>query len=207
MPFEASKIVIAVKHPTVCEASRRIFVSPTPSNAAFASGPALSPGRLTSRSAGPLRTWMEEWSGCDATTTSSSSSCRSSPPSTSSCYLPASLDDRQAAACRPAAARRAPLLPGRRSTVFSPAGLCRSPHRRRDDLHGGRPASSPPFISSSLVSAVLQLPFETYGENGQTSSHQSNFPAADPRRPQVAAGKPAQAALPPRRRYELLLLF
>lgn len=77
------------------------------------------------------------WRRLPTSLSSSSSSCRSSPPSTSSCYLPASLEDRQAAARRPAAARRASLLPGRRSTLSPPLGA----------LHGGRPASCLPLDS------------------------------------------------------------
>lgn len=173
--------------------------SPTLVNAARVAFP---PSRHFDVTAARLRTWMEEWSGSDRAP-SSSSACP--PPSTSSSYLPASLDDRQAAARRPAAARRAVSEPGRRLTFFHRRFFAAPPSARPSPRAGQRVRSRPGNYTRVPVlhffaSFVFLLPFKTYGENGQTSSHKSNFPAADSRRPQIAAGKPAQAALPPRRR-------
>lgn len=126
-------MALTTKNPTVFKCTASACFSPTLVNAARVAFP---PSRRFDVTAARLRTWMEEWSGSDRAPSSSSSSARS-PPSTSSSYLPASLDDRQTAARRPAAARRAVSEPGRRLTFFhrrfSPL------HRRRDHLHG--PAS------------------------------------------------------------------
>lgn len=86
-----------------------------------------------------------------------------------------------------------------------------SEHRRRlfhlRGISTRRPASSGASFLFSwggiqvFASFALQLPFKTYGENGQTSSYKPNFSAADSRCAQIPAGKPAEAAFPPRWRY------
>lgn len=119
------------------------------------------------------------------------------PPPSSSSYLPASLGDRQPTARRPAAAR-------------SPVSLRPDPRRCFCRLRAppqSRLASSVASLlgggNSVFASFVLQLPFKTYGENGQTSSYKPNFPAADSRRAEIPAGKSSEAAFPSRWRYGL----
>lgn len=73
-----------------------------------------------------------------------------------------------------------------------------------EDLHGtasefGRVSFG--WEIQVIASFFLQLPFKTYGENGQTSSFKHNFPAADSRRPEIPAGKSSEAAFSSRRRY------
>lgn len=112
--------------------------------------PALSAGRLTSRSAGPLRTWTVEWSGCDGASPPlppppppPAVALHLPPPPPAICQ-PAPTTDK-AAARRPAAARTATSPSSLDCLPPPPPYFCRrSLHRRRDDLHGGRPPSSPP---------------------------------------------------------------
>lgn len=104
----------------------------------------------------------------------------------SSSYLPASLEDGATAAERPAAAQS--LKRGRR--VFRFPRLDRLVSLFACVFPGG-------IVNLVSASLALQLPVKKYGENGQTSSCKPNFPAADPRRAEIPAGKPAEAAVPP----------
>lgn len=135
-----------------------------------------------------LRTWTEK--------------CRSSataplPPPSSSSYLPASLDDRPPTARRPAATLRGVASPSHlRRWIFLPVGT--STGRLASLL-----ASILEGINQVFASFLLQLPFTTYGENGQTCSYKPNFLATDSWRTEIPAGKPPEAAFPPRWRYGL----
>lgn len=134
--------------------------------------PALSAGRLTSRSAGPLRTWMVEWSGCDGASPPlppppppPAVALHLPPPPPAICQ-PAPTTDK-AAARRPAAARTAtspssldclPLPPP--SSVLLPPLAPPSARRSARGSASEFPPLPSPFIASSLVSVVLQSPFE-----------------------------------------------
>lgn len=97
--------------------------------------------------------------------------------------------------------------PRRRSQSRRTSWCCAVPKTRASCLSISPSGSTREFVrvcfsgggTVNLVSAslALQLPFKKYGENGQTSSCKPNFPAADPRRAEIPAGKPAEAAVPP----------
>lgn len=132
-----------------------------------------------------LGTWIEEWSGSSAPP----AAARPPPPAI---LQPTSTADRQPAAHRPAAAPIPVFSPRIRvSRLFPRLRGLTSERTSRLFLRGEK-------VDRVSASFVLQLPFKTYGENGQTSCNKPNFPAADPRRAEIPAGKPAEAAFPPR---------
>lgn len=144
------------------------------------------PGALTS----PASVSAHGWRSVEAP--SEPRSLRPPPPAI---CQPASTTDSQPAAHRPAAAR-SPVV-----SLRAPASFFFCPRLRGPPRAGQRVRSRLSFGGKfSLVSAsfVFQLPFKTYGENGQTSSYKPNFPAADSRRTEIPAGKSAEAAFPSR---------
>lgn len=116
-----------------------------------------------------------------------------SPPPSSSSYLPASLDDRQPAAHRPAAVR-CPVfsLRARASGFFLPSSSSRISTDRLSEF--GRAWEK----STSSLRALFSSCPSRHGENGKTPSFKPNFSAADSRRTEIPAGKPAEAAFPSR---------
>lgn len=129
-----------------------------------------------------LRTWIEECRGA----LSQLGSPR--PPRPAICQ-PASTTDSQPLVV---------LLPCGDPSLSSEPGRCFSARLLGYPLAGQRVCSLVGEVSLVFASFVLQLPFKTYGENGQTSAYKPNFPAANTRRIEIPAGKSTKAAVSPR---------